>query len=131
MNIQSCKYLIIFLFFFALGCENKKNEESSKSDTNSELENKTEQIPTAEKVEYVFACMQGNEDSQAYISKCSCSIDYIDEQMTYEQYVEAETIMSLRQIYGEKSLMFRNTPNAMQIYSDMQNLLAEAEMECF
>ena len=102
MNIQSCKYLIIFLFFFALGCENKKNEESSKSDTNSELENKTEQIPTAEKVEYVFACMQGNEDSQAYISKCSCSIDYIDEQMTYEQYVEAETIMSLRQIYGEK-----------------------------
>ena len=131
MNIQSCKYLIIFLFFFALGCENKKNEESSKSDTNSELENKTEQIPTAEKVEYVFACMQGNEDSQAYISKCSCSIDYIDEQMTYEQYVEAETIMSLRQIYGEKSVMFRNTPNAMEIYSNMQNLLAEAEMECF
>ena len=118
-------YFIIFLFFFIVNCEEKKNEDSSN------LEIKTITIPTNEKVEYVFACMQGNEDSQAYIVKCSCSIDYIDEQMTYEEYVEAETIMSLRQIYGEKSLLFKNTPNAIEIYSNMQNILAEAEMECF
>ena len=118
-------YFIIFLIFFIVSCEEKKNEDSS------ELEIKTKNIPTNEKVEYVFACMQGNEDSQAYIVKCSCSIDYIDEQMTYEEYVQAETIMSLRQIYGEKSLLFKNTPNAMEITSNMQNILAEAEMECF
>ena len=120
-----CNYFIIFLFFFIVNCEEKKNEDSSN------LEIKTITIPTNEKVEYVFACMQGNEDSQAYIVKCSCSIDYIDEQMTYEEYVEAETIMSLRQIYGEKSLLFKNTPNALEIYSNIQNILAEAEMECF
>ena len=118
-------YFIIFLIFFIVSCKEKKNEDSS------DLEIKTKNIPTNEKVEYVFACMQGNEDSQAYIVKCSCSIDYIDEQMTYEEYVEAETIMSLRQIYGEKSLLFKNTPNAMEITSNMQNILAEAEMECF
>ena len=118
-------YFIIFLFFFIVNCEEKKNEDSSN------LESTTANIPTNEKVEYVFACMQGNENSQAYITKCSCSIDYIDEQMTYDEYVNAETIMSLRQIYGEKSLMFKNTPNAMDIYSNMQNILAEAEMECF
>jgi hypothetical protein len=118
-------YFIIFLIFFIVSCKEKKNEDSS------ELEIKTKNIPTNEKVEYVFACMQGNEDSQAYIVKCSCSIDYIDEQMTYEEYVQAETIMSLRQIYGEKSLLFKNTPNAMEITSNMQNILAEAEMECF
>lgn len=118
-------YFIIFLIFFIISCEEKKNEDSS------ELEIKTKNIPTNEKVEYVFACMQGNEDSQAYLVKCSCSIDYIDEQMTYEDYVQAETIMSLRQIYGEKSLLFKNTPNAMEITSNMQNILAEAEMECF
>ena len=118
-------YFIIFLIFFIISCEEKKNEDSSN------LEIKTKNIPTNEKVEYVFACMQGNEDSQAYLVKCSCSIDYIDEQMTYEEYVEAETIMSLRQIYGEKSLLFKNTPNAIEIYSNMQNILAEAEMECF
>ena len=120
-----CNYFIIFLFFFIVNCEEKKNEDSSN------LESTTANIPTNEKVEYVFACMQGNENSQAYITKCSCSIDYIDEQMTYEEYVNAETIMSLKQIYGEKSLMFKNTPNAMEIYSNMQNILAEAEMECF
>ena len=118
-------YFIISLFLFILSCEEKENED------NPDLETKTEIIPTSEKVEYVFACIQGNETSQAYISKCSCSIDYIDERMTYEEYVEAETIMSLRQIYGEKSLMFKNSPNAMEIYTNMQNLLAEAEMECF
>ena len=118
-------YLIIFLFFFILSCEEKKKESSPVSEV------KTQNIPTHEKVEYVFACMQGNEDSQAYIAKCSCSIDYIDEQMTYDEYVNAETILSLKQIYGEKSLMFKNTPNAMEIYSNMQNILAEAEMECF
>jgi len=118
-------YFIIFLIFFIVSCEEKKNEDSS------DLEIKTKNIPTNEKVEYVFACMQGNEDSQAYLVKCSCSIDYIDEQMTYEDYVQAETIMSLRQIYGEKSLLFKNTPNAMEITSNMQNILAEAEMECF
>ena len=120
-----CNYFVILLFFLIVNCEEKKNEDSSN------LEIKTKNIPTNEKVEYVFACMQGNEDSQAYIVKCSCSIDYIDEQMTYDEYVNAETIMSLRQIYGEKSLMFKTTPNAMEIYSNMQNIQAEAEMECF
>tara|TARA_Y100000590_G_scaffold33023_1_gene36231 strand:+ start:153 stop:530 length:378 start_codon:yes stop_codon:yes gene_type:complete len=119
------KYFIIFLFLFISSCEEKAN------DDNSDFEATTEIIPTSEKVEYVFACVQGNENSQAYIQKCSCSIDYIDEKMTYEEYVNAETIMSLRQIYGEKSLMFKNTPNAMEIYTNMQNVLAEAEMECF
>ena len=119
------KYFIIFLFLFSSSCEEKAN------DDNSDFEATTEIIPTSEKVEYVFACVQGNENSQAYIQKCSCSIDYIDEKMTYEEYVNAETIMSLRQIYGEKSLMFKNTPNAMEIYTNMQNVLAEAEMECF
>lgn len=119
------KYLIIFLFISFVSCEEKKEESTSQ------LEDSSESIPTVEKVEYVFACMQGNEDSQAYIAKCSCSIDYIDQLMSYEDYVNAETIMSLRQIYGEKSVMFRNTPNAIEIYNNMQNLLAEAEMECF
>ena len=120
-----CNYFIIFLLLFIISCEERKKEGSAN------FEIKTKNIPTNEKVEYVFACMQGNEDSQAYLVKCSCSIDYIEEQMTYDEYVQAETIMSLRQIYGEKSLMFKSTPNAMEIYSNMQNILAEAELECF
>ena len=123
MNNLIYKFLILLFTVFLTCCEQEQRNELS--------DDQSKNIPTREKVEYVFACMQGNEDSQAYVAKCSCSIDYIDDQMTYDDYVEAETIMSLRQIYGEKSVMFRNTPNAMEIYSNMQNLLAEAEMECF
>ena len=119
------KYLIIFLFISFVSCEEKKEESTSQ------LEDSSESIPTVEKVEYVFASMQGNEDSQAYIAKCSCSIDYIAERMSYEDYVQAQTVMSLRQIDGEKSIMFRHTPNAMEIYDGIQDLIAEAEMECF
>ena len=123
MNNLIYKFLILLFTVFLTCCEQEQRNELS--------DDQSKNIPTREKVEYVFACMQGNEDSQAYVAKCSCSIDYIDDQMTYDDYVEAETIMSLRQIYGEKSLMFKNTPNAMEIYSNMQNILAEAEMECF
>tara|TARA_B100001123_G_C14968093_1_gene890481 strand:- start:315 stop:659 length:345 start_codon:yes stop_codon:yes gene_type:complete len=113
---------------FVLSCDDK-NDKSSNSNNNTDVENT--KIPTREKVEYVFACMQGNDDTQAYMDKCSCSIDYIAERMSYEDYVQAQTVMSLRQIDGEKSIMFRHTPNAMEIYDGIQDLIAEAEMECF
>ena len=124
MHKKDFKFLFIFTFLLFLGCE-ENNKEQEKNDIEGQIN-----FPTVEKVEYVFACMQGNEDSLAYMQKCSCSIDYIESQMTYDEYVNAETIMSLRQIYGEKSVMFRQTPNAMRIYSNFQNIAAEAEMEC-
>ncbi len=122
------KYILIFCLMFVLSCDDK-NDKSSNSNNNTDVENT--KIPTREKVEYVFACMQGNDDTQAYMDKCSCSIDYIAERMSYEDYVQAQTVMSLRQIDGEKSIMFRHTPNAMEIYDGIQDLIAEAEMECF
>ena len=51
-----CNYFIIFLLLFIISCEERKKEGSAN------FEIKTKNIPTNEKVEYVFACMQGNED---------------------------------------------------------------------
>ena len=117
------KFLIIIFSLVLISCEEQKKEEA-------EIEQK-KGIPTNEKVEYVFACMQANAETPEYLNKCSCSIDYVESVMDYDDYVQAETIMSLRQIYGEKSLMFKATPNAKEIYTQLQNVLAEAEMECF
>ena len=114
---------MFFIFLFPIGCDELNNKKTKVEEKKV--------FPTNEKVEYVFACMQGNEDSPAYLDKCSCSIDYIESQMSYDEYVHAETIMSLKQIYGEKSLMFKSTPNAIEIFTNLQNTLAEAEMECF
>jgi len=43
-----CNYFIIFLFFFIVNCEEKKNEDFFN------LEIKTTTIPKNEKVKYVF-----------------------------------------------------------------------------
>ena len=75
--------------------------------------------------------MTSNQNTTEYLHKCSCSIDYIESQMSYDEYINAETLMSLRQIEGEKSLLFKTSPNAKEIFTNLQNILAEAEMECF
>lgn len=122
------KISLIFLTIIFSACE-KKEEETSKSIDDPDYE---KEFPTHTKAEYVMACMTSNKNTPEYLHKCSCSIDYIESQYpNYYDYVSAETIMSLRQIEGDKSLVFKATPNAMEIYTRLQNTLAEAEMECF
>ena len=122
-NLFRIFLLLSFVTLFA--CE-KKEEKTSET-----TEFKQIKFPTHAKAEYVMACMSSNQNTPEYLHKCSCSIDYIESQIAYDEYVSAETLMSLRQIEGEKSLLFKVTPNAKEIYTNLQNILAEAEMECF
>ena len=120
-------FKIFFLLFLItlLACE-KKDDKTSESGEFSQIV-----FPTHAKAEYVMACMTSNKSTPEYLHKCSCSVDYIESQIAYDEYVSAETLMSLRQIDGEKSLLFKITPNAKDIYTKLQNILAESEMECF
>ena len=52
--------------------------------------------PTVARADYVFACMQVNGRTREALRKCACSIDVIASLLPYEQYEEAETIMSIR-----------------------------------
>ena len=120
-------FKIFFLLFLItlLACE-KKDDKTSESAEFSQIV-----FPTHAKAEYVMACMTSNQSTPEYLLKCSCSIDYIESQIPYDKYITAETLMSMRQIEGEKSLLFKATPNAKEIYTNLQNILAESEMECF
>ena len=106
-----------------------KKKEDKVSENTESIQTK---FPTYTKAEYVMACMASNQNTPEYLHKCSCSIDYIEFLYpNYDDYVHAETLMSMRQIEGEKSLLFKTTPNAKEIFTKLQNTLAEAEMECF
>ena len=118
-------FLLLFLTTL-LACEEKTDKTSEESTEFRQIE-----FPTHAKAEYVMACMTSNKSTPEYLHKCSCSVDYIESQIAYDEYVSAETLMSLRQIDGEKSLLFKITPNAKDIYTKLQNILAESEMECF
>ena len=119
------RIFLLFSFVTLFACE-KKQEKTSEATEFRQIK-----FPTHEKAEYVMACMTSNQNTPEYLYKCSCSIDYIESQMSYDEYINAETLMSMRQIEGEKSLLFKATPNAKEIFTNLQNILAEAEMECF
>jgi hypothetical protein len=87
--------------------------------------------PTAARADYVFGCMAVNGRTRRVLEQCSCSIDVIASILTYEKYVEAETILSLRQEGGERMSLFRDTALARTAVADLRRAQAEAEILCF
>lgn len=87
--------------------------------------------PTAVRAEYVFACMASNGQSRRILEQCSCSIDVIASIIPYEDYVTAETIMSMRLLGGEKGAIFRTGPNMKEAVAKLKRAQAEGEIRCF
>ena len=87
--------------------------------------------PTAARAEYVFACMATNGQTQDALNRCSCSIDRIAEILSYDDYVEAETVLRMRFATGERGALFRGTPAVREIAANLRRAQAEAEIVCF
>lgn len=87
--------------------------------------------PTSSRADYVFACMVTNGQTRATLEKCACSIDEIASILTYKQYVEAETVLSMRRVGGERMAVFRSSANAQRLVADLKRAQAEAELVCF
>ncbi len=87
--------------------------------------------PTEARADYVFACMTVNGRGREALTRCSCSIDVIASILTYEDYVSAETVLSLLQLRGERTAMFRNAETAKTAVADLRRAQAEAEIRCF
>ena len=88
--------------------------------------------PTEALADYVFACMATNGQSQEALRRCSCSIDAIAEKVSYDEYVQAETVLSLQQVPGgERTVMFRTAPWAQAMVDKLRQAQVEAELRCF
>lgn len=89
--------------------------------------------PTEVIGDYLFACMASNGQTQDALKKCSCSIDVISSILTYEDYAEAETFLSMRQVRGggEKMALFRETTMAKEAVDKIRQAQIEAEIRCF
>lgn len=88
-------------------------------------------FPTAARADYVFACMASNGQTQEMLQRCSCSIDVIASILPYERYVEAETVLRMRLLGGERTAMFRDTVGAKTLVDQLRGAQAEAEIRCF
>lgn len=87
--------------------------------------------PTVTRADYVFGCMAANGQTRQSLEKCSCSIDTIATILPYEKYVEAETILSVGQVAGQQSEIFRSTGMFRDMVADLRRAQAEAEITCF
>jgi lysyl-tRNA synthetase class II len=88
-------------------------------------------FPTAARADYVFACMAANGQSREILDRCACSIDEIASILTYETYLEAETVLSMRRVGGERMSFFVSSAMAENIVADLRRAQAEAEIVCF
>jgi hypothetical protein len=89
------------------------------------------EYPTPALADYVFACMGSNGQTREILERCSCSIDVIASIVPYERYVQAETILRMRQVSGEKSVIFRDGSEFKKIVDELRGAQAEAEIRCF
>ena len=88
-------------------------------------------FPTKARAEYVFACMSSNGQSQIMLEKCSCSIDTIAKMMSHDEYVEAETVLRMRQLSSERVAVFREAEWANKLIESYRRAQTEAEIRCF
>lgn len=88
-------------------------------------------FPTQARAEFVFACMSTNGNTSEMLAKCSCAIDDIAENMTYEEYVDAETVLSMRLAPGDRTAMFKESAWAADIISRFNEIQVDADINCF
>ncbi len=86
--------------------------------------------PTETRADYVFACMAANGQTSDYMRKCACSVDVVASILPFDRYVEAETILSMRQGVGRQATMFR-AANFEEAVADLRRAQAEGEIRCF
>ncbi|MGI9026091.1 MAG: hypothetical protein ACR2GP_11030 [Burkholderiaceae bacterium] len=88
--------------------------------------------PTKDRVEYVHICMRDHpSQSQEMIYKCSCVIDAIAKQMSYEEYVESSTAAYAYTIGGERGETVRAYTPAKKMADRFKEVQARAVKSCF
>ena len=87
--------------------------------------------PTVAIADYVFGCMATNGQTRDALERCSCSIDVVASLLSYDNFVEAETVARMRQVGGEKGSLFRSGAEPKEAFARLKRAQAEAEIRCF
>ena len=87
--------------------------------------------PTAARADYVIGCMAGNNFKREFLERCACGIDTIADNMSYEDYEMADTILRMQQgAVAGRAAMFRDTPVAKEKTELLRRAQAEVTLAC-
>ena len=86
--------------------------------------------PTEARADYVFACMEVNGRSREILGKCSCSIDQIAAILPWDEYEQAETLMSVG-LRGGENVAWTKSPKMQEKINNLKRAQVEGELRCF
>jgi hypothetical protein len=86
--------------------------------------------PTSARVEYVQECIARNGGNLSDLYKCSCAIDRMADQLTYDDFVEAGTFARYATLGGEGGGIFRDPDHAKERAKLYRSIEADAYRAC-
>ena len=87
--------------------------------------------PTAVIADYVLGCMAANGNSFESLHQCSCSIDYIRERMSIDDYEKIQTVMQVQQDRGQRGVFYRDSNWAKERVDALLKIQAQSTLRCF
>ena len=89
-------------------------------------------FPTSERVLYVHECMKANPGPHyEMVSKCSCALDRLAEQVRFDDYVNMVTIVNAISIGGERGGELRDNETIKPQIKRYRDLQAQVQQACF
>ncbi len=104
---------------------------ASSAATAEECTATSRQYPTAVIADYVLGCMAANGNSFESLHQCSCSIDYISERMSIEDYEMIETVMQVQQDRGQRGVFYRDSTWAKERVDALLKIQSQSTLRCF
>jgi hypothetical protein len=89
--------------------------------------------PTADRVVFVQACMRDNPNGGHYemVNKCSCALDTIAHQVSFDEFTTMETATNANSIGGERGSYIRDTDELQKLIRKYRTIKADAFKACF
>lgn len=87
--------------------------------------------PTEARADYVIGCMAVNGQTHDALRRCSCSIDTIASTLSYDDYVKASTVLSMRGQSGERASLFNEVKIMRETVKKLREAQVEADFKCF
>jgi hypothetical protein len=88
--------------------------------------------PTSERVVYVESCMRDHPGGHyEMLNKCSCVLDTIARELSYDDYVEMTTALNANTIGGEAGAVIRDAPMLQDQIKQFKAVQAKAQKSCF
>lgn len=88
-------------------------------------------FPTTDRVEYVLECMKNHAGKYEYLYKCSCAIDNISRELSYDEYVETSTALRNQTLGGPRGAEFRDPDSVKAMAKKYKAIEASAKKACY